>query len=327
MKFKLFPLLALFCCQTIMAQQVDYSVVYVPEETGLNLTLITSDNDYVCLPIVNRKLNSLEWLTNRILGISKDGKTLAYLSARNDNSNIFLKELGKQGGSIQRTNRTAVLDFTYSPDGKYIVFSEAIGENNQIFQTDASRGYICRQITNGSEDYSPVYASDMSQIFFARQELNGLSIWCHDVKSNYLSTIATGMNPCPVPGTQTLLACRFNGDDHGEIWRIDIENGTEECVVSDAKRSFTTPQISPDGEWILMVGSTPLSMGAGTNQYYYNTDIYVCRTDGTDLTQLTYHAADDLSPVWSADGKQIYFISQRGSATGTANVWRMNFNL
>ena len=43
--------------------------------------------------------------------------------------------------------------------------------------------------------------------------------------------------------------------------------------------------------------------------------------------QLTYHAADDLSPVWSRDGRYIYFISQRGSATATANVWRMNFSL
>ena len=28
--------------------------------------------------------------------------------------------------------------------------------------------------------------------------------------------------------------------------------------------------------------------------------------------QLTYHAADDLSPVWGRDGRYIYFVSQRG---------------
>lgn len=56
-----------------------------------------------------------------------------------------------------------------------------------------------------------------------------------------------------------------------------------------------------------------------------NTDIYVARTDGSELSQITYHAADDLSPVWSKDGKYIYFISQRGNAEGVANIWRMNF--
>ena len=58
---------------------------------------------------------------------------------------------------------------------------------------------------------------------------------------------------------------------------------------------------------------------------YANTDIFVCKKDGTQLMQLTYHAADDLSPVWSSDGNSIYFISQRGSANGTANVWKMTF--
>ena len=62
------------------------------------------------------------------------------------------------------------------------------------------------------------------------------------------------------------------------------------------------------------------------NRIYLNTDIFAAKIDGTNLVQLTYHAADDLSPVWSKNGKYIYFISQRGSADGTANIWRMNFN-
>ena len=73
-----------------------------------------------------------------------------------------------------------------------------------------------------------------------------------------------------------------------------------------------------------MVGTNVLMNGTAQ---YGNTDIFVCKPDGTQLMQLTYHAADDLSPVWSRDGKYIYFISQRGSATATANVWRMNFSL
>ena len=58
-----------------------------------------------------------------------------------------------------------------------------------------------------------------------------------------------------------------------------------------------------------------------------NTDIFVVRTDGTQLTQLTYHAGNDLSPVWSPDGKSIYFLSQRGSADRIYNVWKMDFTL
>ena len=146
---------------TANAQRVDFSVVSVNEESGMNFTQITTDNDYVCMPEVRRLGKNISWLTNRIIDISIDGSQLAYLSARNNTTNIFIKDIGKQGASVQRTNRQNVLDFTYSPDGKNICFSEESGKNNQIYQTSATSGYICRQITNGNKDYSPAYSSDI----------------------------------------------------------------------------------------------------------------------------------------------------------------------
>ncbi|MGN1156974.1 MAG: TolB family protein, partial [Agathobacter sp.] len=136
--------------------QVDYSVVSVNEEAGVEFTRVTSENDYVCMPKVVRRGKTASWLTNRIIDISKDGTQLAYLSARNNTTNIFIKDIFRQGSSVQRTNRQAVLDFSYSPDGKLICFSEKSGRFNQIYQTDAKNGYVCRQITSGNMDFSPV---------------------------------------------------------------------------------------------------------------------------------------------------------------------------
>lgn len=307
---------------SVAMSQVDYSVVTVNEESGLEFTRITNDNDYVCMPMVKRKGKTASWISNRILSISKDGSLLAYLSSRNNTTNIFIKDIVKQGSSVQRTNRQAVLDFSYSPDGKYICFSEKSGRFNQIYQTDASNGYVCRQITSGNQDYSPTYASDMQTIFFARQETNGISIWSYDIKDNFLSSYTKGMNPFPLHDKNTLLCSRINAQGRGEIWKINYATNVEECILSDTNRSFSTPTLSPNGQWILLVGSNTLMNG---NAFYTNTDIFVCRKDGTQLTQLTYHAADDLSPVWSKDGKYIYFISQRGSTTGVANVWKIPF--
>lgn len=305
------------------AQKVDFSVVQVNEESGINFTKISSDNDYVCLPIVNRTANRINWLSNRILDISNDGLQIAYLSARNNTTNIFIKDLSKQGSSLQRTNRQAILDFTYSPDGKYILFSEANGKLNQIFQTDANKGYVCRQITNGNQDYSPIYSKDMKLIIFARQEMNGTSLWSYNIENNFLSSFTTGYNPCPLADNSSVVCARVNAEGRSEIWRINFVTGTEECIVTDAVRSFTTPTISPDGNWLLFVGSNGINTG---NNTYYNTDLFACHLDGTGLLQLTYHAADDLSPVWSNDGQYIYFISQRGSAEGRANIWKMDFS-
>lgn len=307
----------------IQSQQVDYSVVSVPEESGIDFMQITSQSDYVCMPEVIRTPLQIDWLSNRILDISIDGKHIAYLSYRNNTTNIFIKELDKQGSSIQRTNRTNVLDFSYSPNGKYICFSENRGNSHQIFQTDAQNGYICRQITSNNQDYSPIYSPDMKNIFFARQETRSVSIWSYSISNNFLSSYTSGMNPYPIKGETAFLCTRINSSGKSEIWKINYKTGVEECIVSDPERSFTTPCISPDGQWILFVGSNKLHSNSFT---YLNTDIFACKIDGTNLSQLTYHAADDLSPVWSKDGKFIYFISQRGNASGTANIWRMNFN-
>lgn len=306
----------------LSAQQVDYSVVSVPEESGIEFMRVTSAGDYVCLPQVRRSAEGVDWLSNRILDVSLDGGSIAYLSLRNGASNIFIKELERQGTSVQRTNRSYVLDFSYSPDGKWICFSERRGGMNQIFLTDASRGYVCRQITSGGRDYSPAYSQDMSRIFFARQESRGVGIWSYDLRNNFLSNYTPGMNPCPLRNAPAFVCTRVTATGRCEIWKIDYRSGIEECIVSDPARSFTTPSVSPDGKWLLFVGSSRI---AGGSFVYYNTDIYVCRIDGSDFSQLTYHAADDLSPVWSRDGRYIYFISQRGDASGAANVWRMNF--
>ena len=305
-----------------IAQKVDYSVVFVQEEAAVNFTKVSSDSDYVCMPEVRRNRKGIDWMSNRILDISVDGQILAYLSFRNNTTNIFIKDINKMGGAVQRTNRQNVLDFSYSPDGKSICFSEAVGNSNKIFVTDANKGYICRQITDNDKDYSPIYSSDMKNIYFARQEAQGASIWSYSIKDNFLSNICKGMNPCPVANQNAFFCVRPTGDGRNEIWKMDLNTGVEECIVSDANRSFTTPMLSPDGQWILFVGSSSLINGKSV---YYNTDIFVCRVDGTEFTQLTYHAADDISPVWSRDGKNIYFISQRGSSTGTANIWKMNF--
>lgn len=87
---------------------------------------------------------------------------------------------------------------------------------------------------------------------------------------------------------------------------------------------WVIPQIglSPDGRWLLITGSS-----RSEKEGIANTDIFVVRTDGTQFTQLTYHPGNDLSPMWSPDGRSIFFLSQRGSADKIYNVWRMDFNL
>ena len=70
--------------------------------------------------------------------------------------------------------------------------------------------------------------------------------------------------------------------------------------------------------------------GRGSN------NAYVCLSDGRyelisnlsrgELIEIASSRSGYADLWFSPDGKYIYFISQRGSATGVANVWKMTFN-
>ena len=59
---------------------------------------------------------------------------------------------------------------------------------------------------------------------------------------------------------------------------------------------ISTPAISPDGKTIV---------------FSYRGDLYKVSAQGGNATPLTLHQGHDMNPVWSKDGKQIAFISDR----------------
>ena len=99
-------------------------------------------------------------------------------------------------------------------------------------------------------------------------------------------------------------------------------DGKETLIISDKKRGFTNPVLSPDGKWILCQGNSKSSITKAVNL-----DIFAIKTDGSQFIQLTYHPADDCCPVWSPDGKYIYFISTRANKEKAYNIWKMKFTL
>ena len=46
--------LYILCIPLTTIAQVDYSVLSVKEESGIDFTQITTENDYMCMPIVKR---------------------------------------------------------------------------------------------------------------------------------------------------------------------------------------------------------------------------------------------------------------------------------
>jgi len=327
--------IATLSLQNVQAKKIDYSLVSVPEEGGVKFERITEDADAVSsvfparkslFKIFGGKASTVTWWINPQIAVSPDGKKLAYINNKNGTTNVMVKDAKRGGSSVQRTFRTNVRDFTLSPDGKTICFTEWRGGHYGIYLVDAVQGNVVRQVSNGTDnDFAGQITPDNRHIFFHRGEgMGAYSLWSWDRKNNLFSNYSRGMTPVLDPRNKDVVYCaRFTEDRESEIWRLNLKTGVEEVILSLPGRSFTTPQLSPDGQWLLITGTSQ-----SEKHRELNTDIFAVRTDGSQLTQLTYHPGNDLSAIWAPDGKSIFFVSERGTAKkGLFNVWQMDFNL
>ncbi len=344
-----------FACAVLLSacgsskSAIDYAA---PEEQGLNIQKITDESSNTVLgsstetastkkggfwgtlgsitKMDNFALSSrggcrnakYYWGTGRLLAVSPDGSEIAYLNRSNKQDNIMIRRAAAQGASTQRTFRD-IADLSWGNDGNLYFSDYSDGDHSQIGATNAHAGSIIRQLTNNNIDRNPVISKDGTLVLFTRIDKNGPSIWSLNVKDNTLTSCARGYNPCFVNDSKDEFICVRNSTSGvSEIWRVNYVKGQETLILSDKNRGFTNPAISPDGQWILCQGNSK-----STVKKKQNLDIFAVRIDGSNFTQITYHAAVDCCPVWSVDGKYIYFLSTRGNKDESYNVWRMLFAL
>lgn len=305
---------------------------FAPEESGLNITKITDETKGVILgPTTGyfgtemrgkSKDSGMTWSLVKCLSVSPTSDELAYLARMNDQTNIMVRRAGAgaSGAATQRTFRN-VDSFTWGVDDRLYFVDHGTGQL-KICSINARKGSMMNQLTSNNIDEHPVLSSDGSRLFFTRYEgKNDFSIWSYDLKSGELTNCARGFQPEVIPGSNEEFFCvRNSSEGNSEIWRINFVNGQETLLLSDNKRGYTSPAVSPDGKWLLVVGDT-----RSTVNKRKNLDIFAVRTDGSGLVQLTHHPADDACPQWSSDGKSIFFLSTRSNKDDSYNVWRMNF--
>lgn len=178
----------------------DFSLVFVPEEGGVKFEKITDDADCVADYKGNivgktsgvfgsRKTNTIDWWVIPQIGVSPDGRRIGYINEKNGTTNIMIKNAAKGGASVQRTFRTNVEGFTWSPDGKTLCFTEVRGNHHGVYLVDANQGTVVRQISNGTDnDFGGVISKDGNTIYFHRGEgYASYSLWSYDRKTNLFS--------------------------------------------------------------------------------------------------------------------------------------------
>ncbi|OVE79520.1 hypothetical protein BVY01_02330 [bacterium I07] len=96
---------------------------------------------------------------------------------------------------------------------------------------------------------------------------------------------------------------------------IDLEKGSIEIIKSFGDHHINTYDLSPDGHY-LAHDLRQLSVNK-------NRDIFLLSRDGDEQSMIAGNPADDWAPIWTPDGTQILFLSDR---SGTIDLWSVDIH-
>jgi tricorn protease len=195
-----------------------------------------------------------------------------------------------------------------SPDGKLIAFSY-LGD---IWVVESAGGVARAVTTHRAHDIGPVFSPDGKWIAFSSNRHGSYNVFVIPVQSgkprrltfDSANELVTGWTP---DGKNVLFASTRSASwpVDADLYTVPVEGGRPTRVTHAGGREGT---FAPDGKRLAYVRGP----GAWYRKGYRgssNDDIWVCDADGNNNRQVTAFAGQDNSPMWSADGRWIYYVS------------------
>ena len=196
--------------------------------------------------------------------------------------------------------RSNISAFDVSPDGKKFAFV-ARGE---LFVSDVEGKFI-QQINRGSAERvrEVRWMSDNKTILFTQTDDGYTNLFTVRADSSSKAKQLTNdsrNNRSIVVNKKRTMAVYLSGRD--EVRLLDLKTLQSKTIVKDEIWAFqnSDPGFSPNDEYVLF-----------TARRNFEEDIFVHHIKNNKTINLTNSGVTENSPVWSGDGKYIYFVSQR----------------
>jgi TolB protein len=180
------------------------------------------------------------------------------------------------------------------------------------------------QLTSGPS--SVAWSPDSREVVYSMAG----SLWRQRVDSGAAVQLTDGpgydYQPDWSPDGKSVVYCAYQKDAI-ELWLLDLATGTIRQLTEGGAVNVE-PRWSPDGKRIVYVSTAynkRFHIFAGYVRDGRLENIARLTEETKSLLPRYYYAAYDteINPVWSPDGEEILFVSNRGHIYGTGGFWRM----
>ncbi len=215
-----------------------------------------------------------------------------------------------------------VYDLTIAPDSSTVAFVGKISSSQRyqsiyLVTTDSTRRVST--LHSGRFGSAPAWTSDGKTIIVSEYHRGAHGSLLYDLRKINTHTGEKTWLTRDMRAHKPVIGRKNNTvyfvaspTDTAHIYSIDL-HGTQVRRISQfgSHLQVNDPALSPDGEWLAYMVQ---NIGG-------NVDIAVMDTAGEYYWKLTDDSAEDLLPVWGADGKSVIFTSYRNS---TPNLYKVS---
>jgi dipeptidyl aminopeptidase/acylaminoacyl peptidase len=211
-----------------------------------------------------------------------------------------------------------------APEGEWLAYRCDERGNGDICVSTVE-GRDVRNLTYAStgDETAPAVSPDGSTIVF-HSVGRGVSL-IPSSGGEIKSLTATGAEPAWTPDGRFIIYAApagVGGDPRTAVtegWRVEVGTGLRRRLSAG---DFHEPAVSPGNRRIAFRGR-PIEGGNRRRITSGRFDLWTIPIEGGTPVRATDDAASETSPMWSADGRFLYYVSNRNGSSG---IWRIRIS-
>ena len=198
-----------------------------------------------------------------------------------------------------------------SPDGKQLAMRVQDGTGENIWIYDLSSAASPRRLTfEGTRNTRPTWTIDGQHIVFTSNREGPESLFRQPVGGGPAERLLAAdpdktFQPESMSPDGRVLTFSINPGNSSSIWAFSFGTDQKPKLLIPSSRSATNSNLSPDGRWIAYWASD------GGRR-----DIYVQPFPVTEAKYQISLSGNTHYPLWSPDGKQLFYVVDQPSGTG-----------